>query len=52
MSAEYKGFFQKREDITKRVGELDKEIFRLNAQREKLEKHRNTRTIICGKNTN
>ena len=37
MSAEYKGFFQKREDITKRVGELDKEIFRLNAQREKLE---------------
>ena len=37
MSAEYKGFFQKREDITKRVGELDKEIFRLNSQREKLE---------------
>ena len=37
MSAEYKGFFQKREDITKRIGELDKEIFRLNSQREKLE---------------
>ncbi len=37
MSAEYKGFFQKREDITKRISELDKEIFRLNSQREKLE---------------
>ncbi len=37
MSAEYKGFFQKREDIAKQIAELDKELFRLNSQREKLE---------------
>ncbi|MGN0351263.1 MAG: chromosome segregation protein SMC [Roseburia sp.] len=37
MSISYKGFFQKREDISKRITELDKEIFRLNSQREKLE---------------
>ena len=37
MSAVYKGFFQKREDISKQISDLDKEIFRLNSQREKLE---------------
>ena len=37
MSAAYKGFFQKREDISKKITDLDKEIFRLNSQREKLE---------------
>ena len=37
MSEEYKGFFQKQEEISKRQGELDKEIFRLNSQREKLQ---------------
>lgn len=37
MSAEYKGFFQKREDISNKITDLDKEIFRLNSQREKLE---------------
>lgn len=37
MSTEYKGFFQKREDISKHISELDKEVFRLNSQREKLE---------------
>lgn len=37
MSAEYKGFFQKREEISERISGLDKEIFRLNNQREKLE---------------
>jgi chromosome segregation protein len=37
MQTQYKGFFQKREDISKRITELDKEIFRLNSQREKLE---------------
>ncbi len=37
MSAEYKGFFQKREDISEQIAGLDKEIFRLNSQREKLE---------------
>lgn len=37
MSAEHKGFFQKREELSKIMSELDKEIFRLNNQREKLE---------------
>jgi len=36
MSAEYRGFFQKQEEISERKNSLDKEIFRLNAQREKL----------------
>ena len=36
MSAEYKGFFQKREEISEHMSVLDKEIYRLNAQREKL----------------
>ncbi len=37
MSAIYKGFFQKQEDVSKKISNLDKEIFRLNSQREKLE---------------
>ena len=37
MSVTYKGFFQKQEEISKRISDLDKEIFRLNSQREKLE---------------
>ncbi|MDY3796521.1 MAG: chromosome segregation protein SMC [Agathobacter sp.] len=37
MSEEYKGFFQRQEEISKRQSELDKEIFRLNSQREKLQ---------------
>ena len=37
MSAIYKGFFQKQEDVSKQIAQLDKEIFRLNSQREKLE---------------
>jgi chromosome segregation protein len=36
MSADYRGFFQKQEEITKRCNELDKEIYRLNSQRDKL----------------
>ncbi len=36
MSASYKGFFQKQEEISKRMNDLDKEIYRLNSQREKL----------------
>lgn len=41
LSTEYKGFFQKREDISRRITELDKEIFRLNNQKEKLQDVRN-----------
>lgn len=37
VSAAYKSFFQKREEIGERLAVLDKEIFRLNSQREKLE---------------
>ena len=37
MSNAYKGFFQKREEISEKLTALDKEIFRLNSQREKLE---------------
>ena len=36
MSAEYKGFFTKQEEVSKHQAELDKEIFRLNNQKEKL----------------
>lgn len=36
MSEDYRGFFQKQEEISKRCNDLDKEIFRLNNQREKL----------------
>ena len=36
MSVDYRGFFQKQEEISKRCNDLDKEIFRLNNQREKL----------------
>lgn len=43
MSAKYKGFFQKREEISKRITDLDKEIFRLSAQREKLEEAQESR---------
>lgn len=37
MSAEYRGFFRKREEISEQINGLDKEIFRLNSQKERLE---------------
>lgn len=37
MNTEYRGFFEKREEVSRQMNELDKEIFRLNQQREKLE---------------
>lgn len=40
MSQRYKGFFQKREDVSKQISDLDKEVFRLNSQKEKLEEAR------------
>ena len=36
MNEDYRGFFQKQEEISKKLNDLDKEIFRLNSQREKL----------------
>ncbi len=37
MSAEHKGFFRKREELSQEMGNLDKELFRLTNQKEKLE---------------
>ena len=37
LTAEQKRFFQSREDLSGRMNVLDKEVFRLNSQREKLE---------------
>ncbi len=36
MSEKYKGFFQKQEELSKRINDLDKEMYRLNSQKEKL----------------
>lgn len=36
MSEQYKGFFQKQEELSKRMNDLDKELYRLNSQKEKL----------------
>ncbi|MBO5371615.1 MAG: chromosome segregation protein SMC [Lachnospiraceae bacterium] len=44
MSVEHKSFFAKREEISNRMGELDKEIFRLNSQKEKLDEARERQT--------
>ena len=44
MSADYHGFFQRQEEISKRCNDLDKEIFRLNNQREKLTEESETQT--------
>lgn len=35
MSTRYKGFFQQREELTRQMNDLDKELFRLNNQKEK-----------------
>ncbi len=36
LSVRYKGFFKEREEISERISALDKELFRLNNQKEKL----------------
>ncbi len=36
MSLKYKGFFQKQEELSKQINNLDKELYRLNSQKEKL----------------
>ena len=40
MSQNYKSFFAKRDELSGRMNLLDKECFRLNGQREKLEEAR------------
>ncbi len=37
MSASYKGFFQKQEELSGQINGLDKELYRLNSQKEKLQ---------------
>ncbi len=37
ISARYKGFFQKQEELSGKIHDLDKELYRLNGQREKLD---------------
>ena len=34
MSEDYRGFFAKQEEVSKKQADLDKELFRLNSQRE------------------
>lgn len=36
MALTYKGFFQKQEELSKQINHLDKELYRLNSQQEKL----------------
>ncbi len=36
MALSYKGFFQKQEELSKQINSLDKELYRLNSQKEKL----------------
>ena len=40
MQVTYKGYFQKREDISRQIADLEKEVLRLDGQREKLEEGR------------
>ncbi|MFP3155407.1 chromosome segregation protein SMC [Lachnospiraceae bacterium ZAX-1] len=37
MSVKYKGFFKEREDLSEKINRLDKELFRLDTQKEKLD---------------
>ena len=37
MSQSYRGFFQKQEEMSKRINDLDKELYRLNNQKDKLQ---------------
>ncbi len=43
LSRENKGFFERREALAEQLGRLDKEVFRLNDRREKLEQGREDR---------
>ena len=40
MNAEHKEFFRKRDELSDHIGRMDKECFRLNSQKEKLEEAR------------
>lgn len=42
MTAQHKSFFQKRDELSEHMSLMDKECFRLNSQREKLEENKET----------
>ena len=50
MAAEQKGFFAKREELTARLAELDKDMFRVQASQEKLEEKLEAPPATCGPN--
>ena len=47
----HKEMFTKRDELSNRIGLLDKECFRLKSQIEKIEETRKARSPICGRNT-
>ena len=44
MSQSYRGFFQKQEEMSGRINDLDKELYRLNNQKEKLQESAETQS--------
>ena len=44
MSVSYRDYFNKREEISEKISNLDKELFRLNSQKEKLEESLDSQT--------
>ena len=43
-----KGFFDKREELSRQISGLDKDLFRLQGQKEKLEERMDPAHRICG----
>ena len=48
LSRQHKDFIDKREGLSDKINELDKECFRLNNQKEKMEERINSRTTYVG----
>ena len=52
MSASYKGFFQKQEDVSRKIADLDKEMLPFEQSERKTRRSaETTRRIICGRST-
>lgn len=50
ISRQQKGLFQKREELSRRMTELEKEHFRLDGQKDKLTERLTAMWTICGPN--
>ena len=50
MTRDHKGFFARRDELSSKMNLLDKESYRLQGQKEKLEEEQESRPAICGKN--